>query len=249
MFLLCGDVLCQFFGFVFGFVGVVMFGGMLSMMSLVFEVFDLWFIVFGCVVIVVVLVVLFFVFFCWLFLLCVACVLFLIVVAGTVIGFPAFSAFALLTVPVLHGAVVLGLLSFAIAVAAVVVNGERSCRVFWAWSVLGAAIVMVMVLRDAEGVLGWGDVFFLFVGASAAIGYVYYVRIAPWVSGWESIFWVLVVCVLLIFGVCAVIWWLEYFDALLLVVFGFFYIVFFFVFIGFFFWNVGMVIGGVARVA
>src|SRR5690606_7545458 len=110
-----------------------------------------------------------------------------IAAAGTIIGFPVFSSIALLTVPAAHGGVVLGLLPLATSIAAVFVNGERPRPAFWAWSVVGAGLVMALVLGDMDSRLGWGDVYLLLAGASAAVGYAHYARIAPWVSGWESI--------------------------------------------------------------
>lgn len=243
------EALRQFLGLGLGLVGVVMFGGTLPMTRLALEAFDPWFIALGRAAIAAVPAALLLLLFRRPFPPRVARGSLVIAAAGTVVGFPAFSAFALLTVPASHGAVVLGLLPLATAVAAVFVNGERPRAAFWAWSILGAAIVMVMVLRDAAGVPGWGDVFFLLAGASAAIGYAHYARIAPWVSGWESISWALVLCAPLTFGVCAVIWRPEYLAAPLPAVLGLLYTAFFSVFIGFFFWNAGMAIGGVARVA
>lgn len=244
-----GDAFRQFLGLGLGLVGVVMFGGTLPMTRLALDAFDPWFIALGRAAIAAIPAALLLLLFRRPFPPRVARGSLLIAAAGTVVGFPAFSAFALLTVPASHGAVVLGLLPLATSIAAVVVIGERPRPAFWIWSVLGAALVLVMVLRDAEGTPGWGDVFFVLAGASAAIGYAHYARIAPWVSGWESISWALVLTTPLTVTVCALIWRPEYLDAPLPSVLGLLYTALFSVFIGFFFWNAGMAIGGVARVA
>lgn len=243
------DGLRQLLGLGLGLVGVVMFGGTLPMTRLALDAFDPWFIALGRAAIAAVPAGLLLLAFRRPFPPRVARGSLLIAAAGTVIGFPAFSAFALLTVPASHGAVVLGLLPLATSIAAVVVNGERPRPAFWAWSTLGAALVLVMVLRDADTGVGVGDVFFVLAGASAAIGYAHYARIAPWVSGWESISWALVLTTPLTVTVCAIIWRPDYLDAPLPAVLGLLYTALFSVFIGFFFWNAGMAIGGVARVA
>jgi drug/metabolite transporter (DMT)-like permease len=244
-----GDAFRQFLGLSLGLVGVVMFGGTLPMTRLALEAFDPWFIALGRAAIAAVPAALLLLLFRRPFPPRVARGSLAIAAAGTVIGFPAFSAFALLTVPASHGAVVLGLLPLATSIAAVFVVGERPRPAFWAWSTLGALLVLVMVLRDADASVGWGDVFFVLAGASAAIGYAHYARIAPWVSGWESISWALVLSAPLTVTVCALIWRPEYLDAPLPAVLGLLYTALFSVFIGFFFWNAGMAIGGVARVA
>ncbi|MFM9857186.1 DMT family transporter [Pseudoxanthobacter sp. M-2] len=243
------DGLRQLLGLGLGFVGVVMFGGTLPMTSLALQAFDPWFIALGRAAIAAVPAALLLLLFRRPFPPRVARGSLAIAAAGTVIGFPAFSAFALQTVPAAHGAIVLGLLPLATAIAAVVINGERPRRAFWAWSTLGAVLVIAMAVRDAETVPGWGDVFFVLAGASAAIGYAHYARIAPWVSGWESISWALVLTTPLTVTVCAIIWRPEYLDAPVPAVLGLLYTALFSVFIGFFFWNAGMAIGGVARVA
>lgn len=243
------DALRQFLGLSLGLIGVAMFGGTLPMTRLALEAFDPWFIALGRAAIAAVPAALLLLVFRRPFPPPVARRSLAVAAAGTIVGFPAFSAFALLTVPASHGAVVLGLLPLATSIAAVFVVGERPRPAFWAWSTLGALLVLVMVLRDADGSVGWGDVFFVLAGASAAIGYAHYARIAPWVSGWESISWALVLSAPLTVTVCALIWRPEYLDAPLPAVLGLLYTALFSVFIGFFFWNAGMAIGGVARVA
>jgi drug/metabolite transporter (DMT)-like permease len=244
-----GDSFRQFLGLSLGLVGVTMFGGTLPMTRLALEAFDPWFIALGRAAIAVVPAAVLLLLFRRPFPPRVARRSLVVAAAGTIVGFPAFSAFALLTVPASHGAVVLGLLPLATSIAAVFVVGERPRPAFWVWSTIGALLVLVMVLRDADASVGWGDVFFVLAGASAAIGYAHYARIARWVSGWESISWALVLSAPLTVTVCALIWRPEYLDAPLPAVLGLLYTALFSVFIGFFFWSAGLAIGGVARVA
>jgi drug/metabolite transporter (DMT)-like permease len=60
-----------------------------------------------------------------------------------VYGFPAFSSVAMQTVPASHGGVVLGVLPLMTATFAALFGGERPGLAFWAWSLTGAALVLV----------------------------------------------------------------------------------------------------------
>ncbi|RBO72750.1 EamA family transporter, partial [Microbacterium sp. H6] len=57
---------------------------------------------------------------------------------GVVAGFPLLTSFAMTTTPASHGAVVIGLLPAATAVAVVLRTGERPARSFWVFALLGA---------------------------------------------------------------------------------------------------------------
>jgi drug/metabolite transporter (DMT)-like permease len=59
----------------------------------------------------------------------------------TLIGFPLFAALAMMTVPPSHGAVVLGIIPLATAVAAAVFAHERPSLGFWLASAAGAIVV------------------------------------------------------------------------------------------------------------
>src|SRR4030095_6086003 len=61
-----------------------------------------------------------------------------IVAAGVVIGFPPFSAWPLRHVPAAHGAVVIGLLPLATAVAGAWIAHERPSRLFWLSAIFGS---------------------------------------------------------------------------------------------------------------
>ena len=235
-------------GYGAGFVGVAIFGGTLPMTRIAVATFDPWFVAFGRAA-----------------LASIAAALLLAVLrrplpprrswpwlaaagAGTVVGFPLFSAVAMVTVPASHGGVLLGLLPLATSVAAVLINGERPSFAFWALGALGAAIVLVFTLRSADASFGPGDLALLASVACASTGYACYARASADMRGWEAISWALVAFAPLTFAVSA--WTFEpaYLDAGSDAVGALLYVAFFSVFIGFFFWNAGLAIGGVARV-
>ena len=86
------------------------------------------------------------------------------VLAGicTIIGFPVFMALAMAHVPVSHGGVVLGIIPLATAAAAALVAHERPSAGFWLASIVGAAIVVVfMVRQSAASTIQLGDIYLL----------------------------------------------------------------------------------------
>lgn len=113
-------------------------------------------------------------------------------VAGlcTVVGFPVLMALAMTRVPAAHGGVVLGIVPLATAAAAALVARERPSIGFWLTSFVGAAIVLVFVLRDDEaGGIGLADAFLLGTVVAGAFGYALSGQLSRKTPGWEVICW------------------------------------------------------------
>ncbi len=117
-----------------------------------------------------------------------------IVATGVVAGFPLLTSFALQSVPASHGAVVIGLLPAATAVAAVLRAGERPSVRFWVASLAGASAAVGFVLLDAGGFsgLGAGDLLLLGAVVLAAFGYAEGGLLARELGAWQTICWALV---------------------------------------------------------
>ncbi|WP_404799767.1 DMT family transporter [Arthrobacter gallicola] len=117
-----------------------------------------------------------------------------VVAAGVVAGFPLLTSFALQSVPASHGAVVIGLLPAATAVAAVLRAGERPSARFWVASLAGAGAAVGFVLLDAGGFsgLGPGDLLLLGAVVLAAFGYAEGGLLARELGAWQTICWALV---------------------------------------------------------
>ena len=171
-----------------------------------------------------------------------------LVAAGVVIGFPLLSAWALRTVPASHGAVMLGLLPLATAVAGVVRAGERPSRTFWLFSTAGSLIVVGYALVTGGGSLHPADIALIGAVIAAALGYAEGGRLARTIGGWQVICWALVLAApVLVLPVLLSIAahglhaspqaWL-----------GFAYVSVISMFLAFFAWYRGLAIGGVARV-
>jgi len=173
----------------------------------------------------------------------------LIVAAGVIVGFPLFSSIAMRHVDASHGAVVLGVLPLATALAGAWLAGERPSRSYWVCAVLGAALVCGFALRAGGGSLTAADGLLALAVVAAAIGYAEGARVAQRIGGPQTICWALVVSApLLVLPVA----WLSLrhgVDARASAWMGFAYTVLFSQFLGFFAWYKGLAIGGIAKVS
>lgn len=172
----------------------------------------------------------------------------LIVAAGVVVGFPLLSAWAMQRVPSNHGAIMLGILPLATAIAGVLRAGERPSQRFWFTSLAGSLTIVAFALVSGGGALHAADFALLGAVASAALGYAEGGRLARTLGGWQVICWALIVSVpfILIPVIISVVAvpvvasptaWL-----------GFAYVSIVSMFLGFFAWYRGLALGGVARV-
>ncbi|WP_050519666.1 DMT family transporter [Pseudorhodobacter antarcticus] len=174
---------------------------------------------------------------------------FAVIGATLVFGFPGFANVAMQTVPASHGGIVLGVLPLLTAVFAALIGGEKPGVAFWAWGVLGAALVLGFTLRGGGFAPGIGHVWLLCAAVVSAFGYVVSGKLARRMPGWEVIAWALVLCLPLT-GLGAAWAWegggvhappVKAYWALGYLAFGS-------MFAGFFFWNAGLAMGGIARV-
>lgn len=114
---------------------------------------------------------------------------------GVVFGFPLFTTLGMTTVSASHGAVVVGLLPLATAVAGVLVSDERPPAAFWIVAVTGTALTVAFVLRQSGGAaaaIGMGHLYLLAAVACAGIGYAVGGQLAKALGGWRVACWSLV---------------------------------------------------------
>jgi drug/metabolite transporter (DMT)-like permease len=108
----------------------------------------------------------------------------------TIVGFPVFTALAMVSVPAAHGGVVLGIMPLATAGAAAIVARERPSAGFWLAGVAGAAIVIAFVLSRREArTFAIGDVYLLITVLAGAFGYALSGRLSIKMPGWEVVSW------------------------------------------------------------
>lgn len=173
-----------------------------------------------------------------------------IAAGGVIFGFPAFTSWAMRSVPSAHGAVVVGLLPLATVIASTLINHERPSRAFWIASIAGSTLVGAFALTMGAGSLYLADLALLGAVITGGIGYAAGARATRELVGWQTISWALVISVpvlLPITGAAAartdfsVVPWTAWA--------GFIYVALFSQYLGFFAWYRGLDIGGVARVS
>lgn len=183
--------------------------------------------------------------------------------ACVIFGFPLLMTVAMRYSPAAHGGVILSILPLATAMAGVMVAGERPSRGFWACGIAGSLAVLGYVVLKAGkegGALAdgfhWADL--LLVGAviAASWGYAEGAVVTRTLGGWQAISWALVLalpmmCALTLavlltggltgtagFGMHAS--WPAWT--------GFLYVGIGSMYLGFFAWNRGLNLGGIAKV-
>jgi drug/metabolite transporter (DMT)-like permease len=235
-------------GLALGLLGVVIFGGTLPATHIALETFGPWFITFGRAA-----------------LASLAAAILLaalrrrlpfrdvpaLLLAGLmlVFGFPVLSSIAMQTVPVSHGGVVLGILPLATSIFAALVGGERPSPLFWMCGVAGAALVVAFAVRDSGMVLTGGDVWLFLAGLAASFGYVVSGTLSRRMAGWEVICWALVLTAPASVAGTALTFSGDYLGAPPAQLAALAYLSFGSMFLGFFAWNVGLALGGIARVS
>lgn len=166
----------------------------------------------------------------------------------TVALFPLFAALAMMTVPASHGGVVLGISPLATAVAAALLAKERPSLGFWFAGVIGAALVVVFMVRHsslAEASLG--DLFLLATVVIGSLGYTLSGKAAALMPGWEVISWSVVMYAPLAL-VGTVLLWPHDIGAVAAPQWGgLLYVALVSQYLSFFVYNVAMVRAGVAR--
>ncbi len=174
-----------------------------------------------------------------------------IVAGGVVAGFPLLTSFAMTTTPASHGAVVIGLLPAATAVAVVLRTRERPALFFWIFALLGAAaaVVFAALQNGGLGSLTGGDLLLFGAVIAAAIGYAEGGLLARELGSWQTISWALIVAAPLM-AVLTVVSAIQQPPAATPVQWlAFAYLAAVSMFLGFFAWYRGLAIGPMAQVS
>jgi drug/metabolite transporter (DMT)-like permease len=171
-----------------------------------------------------------------------------IVALGVILGFPVCSAWAMRRIDASHGAVMMGILPLATAVAAFLRAGERPSSRFWTSSIAGSLTIVVFSLSSGSGRVSAGDAVLLLGVLLAALGYAEGGRLAREIGGWQVICWSLVLAFPVIIGPLAWLVSVHGMNAPPSAWGGFAYLSFVSAFLGFFAWYHGLALGGVAKV-
>ncbi len=168
--------------------------------------------------------------------------------AGCVVGFPLFTSLAMRHVPAAHGAIVVGILPLATAVAAAVRFGERPSSGFWITAVAGSAVVVAFAMWQGGGVLAPADLALFIAVVAAGIGYAEGGRLSQTMGGQQVISWALIASLPFLLPITLWSAWEHGVSASARAWVAFGYVSLFSMFIGFFFWYKGLAMGGIARV-
>lgn len=167
----------------------------------------------------------------------------------TIVGFPVFTALAMVSVPAAHGGVVLGIVPLATAGAASIVAGERPSGGFWLVSLAGAAIVIAFVLsQPGARTYALGDVYLLGTVLAGAFGYAFSGRVSVSMPGWEVVSWQVTAFLPLSALAAFALWPHDLVAAPLQAWAGLAYVSLVSQFFAFFVFNAAMALTGVARI-
>ena len=239
----------EWLGLVLGLVGVTVFGGSLPMTKLAVAAFDPLFVTFmrpagaGLLALVVLVVLR--------RALPPRAALGPLVIASLALvwGWPGLTNFAMKTVPAAHGGVVAGLLPLATAVAASLIIKDRQPPAFWLFAVAGAVLVIGFTLHDGAGSLTLGDGMLLLAVVICAVGYVAAGDLSKRMPGWEVVSWMLVISLPIALAGTVLTWPASGLSAPPMALAGLAYITLLSQYLGFFAWNMGLAMGGIARVS
>lgn len=235
-------------GLMLGGIGVMIFGGTLPATRIALGTFSPWFITHGRATVAMT---------------CAALILLVLrrrfprrhapalLAAGLLlaVGFPGFSSIAMQTVPAAHGGVVLGLMPLTTSIFAAVLAGERPSPLFWICGIVGAALVVTFATRDSGMSLSSGDLWLFAAILSSSLGYVISGQLSRVMPGWEVICWALVMNAPITIAGAIWTWSPGFASAGGAELAAFAYLSLCSMFLGFFAWNVGLAIGGIARVS
>ena len=168
---------------------------------------------------------------------------------GVVIGFPIFTSIAMQSVPASHGAIVVGILPLATAVAGVIITKEKPSFSFWIMSIIGTILVISYTLMQGGGSLHKADLSLFIAIISVSIGYAIGGKLSKELGGWQVICWALVIS--LPFIIIPVINYApnNLVNLPISVYLSFLYLALISQLFGFFVWYKGLAMGGIARVS
>ncbi|MEG2045929.1 MAG: DMT family transporter [Comamonas sp.] len=175
-----------------------------------------------------------------------------IVALGVVLGFPLLTALALQQVSAAHSIVFVALLPLCTAVCGVWRGGERLRPAFWAFSLLGAALVLGFALwgawQQGAAVSFVGDGLMLLAVAVCGLGYAEGAKLSRSLGGWQVISWALVLSLPVMLPLTLWLWPADLAAVRAPAWWGLAYVALCSMWLGFVFWYRGLAQGGIAAV-
>lgn len=115
-----------------------------------------------------------------------------IVAIGVVIGFPLLTALALQHITSAHSIVFIGLLPLATAIFGAIRTGETPPPAFWLFSILGSILVAGFALTQDMTASWSGDILMFLAIVVCGFGYAEGGKLSRKLGGWQVISWALV---------------------------------------------------------
>ena len=173
----------------------------------------------------------------------------LLVASGVVIGFPLLTAFALQSITAARSIVFVGMLPLSTAIFAVICANEKPKPMFWIFAILGSSCVAgYMLLHDQGQILQIGDLYMIAAVLICGLGYAEGGKLSRELGGWQVICWALTI-MLPIMLVLSFIYAPSNYSAIQTApILGLIYVALFSTLIGFFFWYKGLALGGISKV-
>jgi drug/metabolite transporter (DMT)-like permease len=169
---------------------------------------------------------------------------------GVILGFPALTSWAMRVVPSSHGAIVVGLLPLATAIAGAWLLRERPSAAFWVAAAAGSALVVGYALLHGGGALSLADLALFGAIMAGAFGYAQGAVLTREIGGEATISWALVLSLpFLLPPVIAGSLRSDLAAATLPQWLALGYLALMSQYVGFFAWYRGLALGGVARVS
>jgi drug/metabolite transporter (DMT)-like permease len=173
----------------------------------------------------------------------------LITAVGVVIGFPLLTALALQHITSAHSVVFIGLLPLATAIFGVLRGGERPRPLFWLFSGLGSALVAGFALTQSVSASVTGDLLMFAAIVVCGLGYAEGATLSRKLGGWQVISWALVISLPVTLVLTAVTSPASFAQVSAAGWAGLAYVSLFSMLIGFIFWYRGLAQGGIAAVS
>ena len=167
-------------------------------------------------------------------------------------AFPGFMALSLQNVSPAHGAVVLGIIPIFSSIISVIITGQRPPLGFWITSFTASIIVMGFALHASGTGLSSGDIYMLIGAFCTALGYNLSAKLSHEMPSWQVIAWALTLTLPLSLIGSIVTWHglpvASINTSTLMIWAGMLYSGFGAMLLGYWLWNMGLSLGGVARI-
>jgi drug/metabolite transporter (DMT)-like permease len=174
----------------------------------------------------------------------------LLSVLGNVLGWPLLLGLAVRRVDAMHAAVITGLMPLATAAVGALVLHQRPSRGFWAFALLGAALVVGFAAWSGAGLPQLGDLLLLGAVIASSIGYISGAKVSSGPDGMtaeQTISWILVLALPVSLPTLVAQWPTVPVHAAAWA--GFAYVATLSMWMGFFAWYRGMAWAGTLRVS